>query len=36
MTYIMNYKNMDCLEYLSTLDDNSIDLIIADPPFIVW
>ena len=33
MTYIMNYKNMDCLEYLSTLEDNSIDLIIADPPY---
>ena len=29
----MNYKNMDCLEYLRTLDDNSIDLIIADPPY---
>ena len=33
MSYIMDYKNMDCLEYLGTLDDNSIDLVIADPPY---
>ena len=33
MADMMEYKNMDCLEYLGTLDDNSIDLIIADPPY---
>lgn len=25
--------NMDCLEYLSNLSDNSIDLIVTDPPY---
>lgn len=25
--------NMDCLEGLKQLDDNSIDLIVTDPPY---
>lgn len=25
-------ENMDCLEYLDTIVDNSIDLILTDPP----
>jgi len=25
--------NMDCLEYMKSLEDNSIDCIIADPPY---
>jgi len=26
-------KNQDCLTFLNTLDDNSIDLVITDPPY---
>jgi len=29
----MNYKNQDCLEFLSSLDDDVIDLICTDPPY---
>ena len=29
---IMNYKNMDALDYMRTLPDKSMDLIILDPP----
>lgn len=29
----MNYRNIDCIEYLTTLPDKSIDLVIADPPY---
>ena len=29
----MDYKNMDCLEYLRSLESKSIDLVIADPPY---
>ncbi len=25
--------NADCLQYLKTLDDNSVDLILTDPPY---
>ena len=32
-TNIMNYKNMDILDYLKTIPDNSIDLTILDPPY---
>jgi DNA modification methylase len=28
-----NYKNVDCLEYLKSLPDNSIDLVLTDPPY---
>ncbi len=28
-------KNMDGLEYLKTIDDNSIDLVLTDPPYII-
>jgi len=28
-------KNVDGLEYLSTIPDNSIDLILTDPPYII-
>lgn len=28
-------QNMDGLEYLKTIDDNSIDLILTDPPYII-
>ena len=30
---IMNYQNMDILEYLKTIPDRSIDLTILDPPY---
>lgn len=30
---IMNYKNMDVLDYIRTLPDRSMDLIILDPPY---
>tara|TARA_R100000951_G_scaffold70749_1_gene59648 strand:- start:1135 stop:1977 length:843 start_codon:yes stop_codon:yes gene_type:complete len=26
-------ENKDCLEYLKTLDDNSVDLVVTDPPY---
>ena len=29
----MNYKNQDCLDFLKTIEDNSIDLICTDPPY---
>ena len=29
----MNYKNQDCIEYLKSLDDRSVDLICTDPPY---
>ena len=29
----MNYKNQDCIEYLKSLDDRSVDLIVTDPPY---
>lgn len=29
------YKNLDCLEYLKTLPDNSVDLILTDPPYFI-
>lgn len=33
-TLIMHeYKNIDCLEYLKSLPDNSIDLVLTDPPY---
>ena len=28
-------KNIDGLEYLSTITNNSIDLILTDPPYII-
>ena len=31
----MNIQNIDGLKYLNTLDNNSIDLIITDPPYII-
>lgn len=27
------YKNQDCIEFLKTLDDRSVDLICTDPPY---
>ena len=27
------YKNKDCLEFLATLEDNSVDLVVTDPPY---
>lgn len=27
------YKNIDCLQYLKTLPDNSVDMILTDPPY---
>ena len=27
--------NVDCLEYLKTLDDNSVDLVVTDPPYFI-
>ena len=35
----MNFKNIldlrkdDCFELMRTLDDNSVDLIVTDPPY---
>jgi site-specific DNA-methyltransferase (adenine-specific) len=28
-------QNIDGMEYLSTIDNNSIDLILTDPPYII-
>jgi site-specific DNA-methyltransferase (adenine-specific) len=30
-----NYKNQDCLEYLKSLPDESIDFILTDPPYFI-
>ena len=30
-----NIYNMDCLEGMRQMDDNSVDLIITDPPYAV-
>ena len=27
------YKNQDCIEFLKSLDDRSVDLICTDPPY---
>jgi site-specific DNA-methyltransferase (adenine-specific) len=32
---MIEIKNIDGLEYLSTIDNNSIDLILTDPPYII-
>lgn len=32
---IIDIKNVDGIEYLKTIDDNSIDLILTDPPYII-
>jgi DNA modification methylase len=29
----LNYKNQDCIEYLKSLDDRAVDLILTDPPY---
>ena len=29
----MRYENKDCLEFLKSLDDESVDLAILDPPY---
>ena len=31
-TYL-NLRNGDCLEFLKTLEDNSVDLVLTDPPY---
>jgi len=31
----IDIKNIDGLEYLETIDNNSIDLILTDPPYII-
>ena len=28
-------ENKDCLDYLKTLDDNSVDLVLTDPPYFI-
>ena len=28
-------KNVDCLEYLKNLEDNSVDLVLTDPPYFI-
>lgn len=35
MNITHDYKNLDCLEYLKNLDDNSVDLILTDPPYFI-
>ena len=27
--------NTDCIEYLKTIDDNSVDLVLTDPPYFI-
>ena len=29
----MNYQNTDCIDFLSSLDDKSVDSILIDPPY---
>ena len=29
------YLNNDCIEYLKTLQDESVDLILTDPPYFI-
>ena len=31
----MVIENKDCLEYLSTLENESVDLILTDPPYFI-
>jgi len=31
----VDLRNLDCLEYLQGLDDESVDLVIADPPYAI-
>ncbi len=31
----LNYTNSDCLNFLSNLENNSVDLIITDPPYFI-
>ena len=33
MLAINQIYHMDCLDFLAKVDDNSIDLLIADPPY---
>ena len=28
-----DYKNIDCLQYLKTLPDESVDMVLTDPPY---
>ena len=35
MSTILNIENKDGLEYLGTIENNSIDLILTDPPYII-
>ena len=28
-------KNKDCIEYLSTIEDESVDLVLTDPPYFI-
>lgn len=35
MTDIFEIKNIDRLEYLSTIPDGTINLILTDPPYII-
>ena len=35
MSTIINIENKDGLEYLGTIENNSIDLILTDPPYII-
>ena len=32
---IIDIKNVDGIEYLKTIYDNSIDLILTDPPYVI-
>jgi DNA modification methylase len=29
------YKNLDCLEFLDSIPDESVDLILTDPPYYI-
>ena len=31
----IDFKNIDALEYLSSIQDSSIDLVLTDPPYII-
>lgn len=32
---IMNFVHQDCMEYLAKLSDNSVDMVLTDPPYYI-
>lgn len=33
MSKILRYENQDCFDFLSSIEDKTIDLILIDPPY---